>query len=169
MTRQRLLQLVILSGLALVIVAVWSIKYTSQPSFCHSCHEMQPMYQAWQTSAHREVNCLSCHSDPGVGGLLRTKMKGLGEVYKHFTGTYERPITITADTEAFSARCLRCHQDIFRRAGANLGPHNEAHRQMGMQCARCHQPLVHNPEQNTRPPSREICVGCHGTTDPGKK
>lgn len=167
--RRNLLKTVILSGLALLIAAIAGAEFTSRPSFCRSCHEMQPMYDAWQTSAHREVACLRCHADPGVVGLARAKINGLGEVYYHFARAYQQPIRITTETKGFSARCLSCHEKTWEQARAETGPHNPSHRQIGLPCTRCHQPLVHDPQRNTTTPPRQVCVGCHGTTNPGGK
>ncbi|GAW92988.1 cytochrome c3 family protein [Calderihabitans maritimus] len=145
--------------LAITALIVLGIEYTSRPEFCSSCHEMKEFYTSWTTSSHRNVNCLKCHSDPGLVGLIKTKIKALGEVYHHFTQTYETPIKINSETWSFSRRCLRCHQEVVDKSN---GPHNQKHFAMEMACTRCHEGLVHNPQTNTRLPSRQICRSCHG-------
>lgn len=154
--RKLLLSVSILSlvGLALVVVA---IKYTSGSAFCVNCHEMKPIYEAWQSSKHSSVECMKCHSDPGIVGLVETKVKALSEVYRHFTKTYRQPITIDADTAAFSNRCLRCH-DIKGKSPE----HNLTHFSSDVNCADCHQGLVHNPATNRKLPTSDICEKCHG-------
>lgn len=153
-------RLVVYGGLAIVLgLALFgAVKYTSRSEFCITCHEMKPLYSTWKNSSHSSVECIKCHSDPGVVGLVKTKTQALKEVYLHITGTYEQPITINWDTAAFTARCLGCHQDIKGRGTA----HNLSHFNVNITCADCHKGLVHNSETNNRLPSRKVCIRCHG-------
>src|SRR5947199_178535 len=34
--------------------------YSESPSFCRSCHIMEPYYQAWHSSKHKDVACVEC-------------------------------------------------------------------------------------------------------------
>ncbi|MHB1420249.1 MAG: cytochrome c3 family protein [Bacillota bacterium] len=159
----RSLGIIALLGLALVVTAIIGMEYTSRPAFCPTCHEMNPMFRTWLMSGHNKVSCLSCHGKPGVTGLVRTKLDGLDQVYKHFTNSYKRPITVKIDTKDFSQRCLSCHQDIAKAwKNSKTGPHNQQHSSMGFACLQCHQGLVHNEKTNQSPLSREICRKCHG-------
>lgn len=145
-----------LSGF-LSLALLGAMKYTSRSEFCLSCHEMKPVYTTWQSSNHQSVSCVQCHSDPGLGGLIQTKVQALAEVYRHITKTYRQPITIDSDTAAFTNRCLRCH-DI---KGKN-DVHNLAHFTANVNCAACHLGLVHNPDTNRKLPGSEVCKKCHG-------
>ncbi|MHB1125929.1 MAG: cytochrome c3 family protein [Bacillota bacterium] len=160
----RLLGLIVVLGLGLIVTAIIGMEYTSRPAFCPTCHEMNPMFRTWLTSSHRNVSCLSCHGEPGVAGLIRTKLDGLEQVYRHVTNSYKRPITITSDTRAFSQRCLACHQDIDKaeKNAATTGPHNPKHVSAGLTCTQCHKGLVHNEKTNQTMPSRDTCRSCHG-------
>lgn len=145
-------------GVLLAATFAGAVEYTSQPSFCTKCHEMKPTYETWESSSHSSVQCISCHSDPGVAGLIKTKAQALEEVYRHITNTYKKPITITSDTSTFSRRCLKCHADIEGR-----GPsHNKTHFTMNIACTGCHRGLVHNAGTNRKLPTRQVCVRCHG-------
>lgn len=146
----------IVSILALALAG--SIKYTSRSQFCIICHEMKPIYKTWQSSAHKSVECIKCHSDPGFAGLVTTKTEALREVYLHITGNYRDPVQMKTDTSTFTRRCLSCHKDIKGKGK----PHNDAHFEVNMNCVDCHKGLVHNPKTNNKVPSREICVKCHG-------
>ena len=152
-------------GPLLVIIAAGAflttgmIKYTSRSEFCINCHEMTPTYQTWQSSSHKNVECIKCHSDPGTAGLVRTKTNALKEVYLHVTGNYETPITISTDNAAFTNRCLGCHQGIKGKGE----PHNNKHFEADIACTDCHQGMVHNEKTNRETPTREICIRCHGT------
>lgn len=156
--RTRKYVLVIGTILVLTVVLAGAIKFTSQSGFCDTCHEMEPSFKAWQSSSHNSVECIKCHSEPGVIGLIKTKAQALSEVYRHITGNYKTPITITSDTAAFSNRCLRCHENIKGKDTA----HNLKHFKVGAQCMGCHQGLVHNPQSNNKVPDRKVCVPCHG-------
>lgn len=154
----RTIFLVVGGVLLITLVLVGAVEYTSRSGFCRTCHEMEPIYASWQSSAHKNVECIKCHSDPGVVGLIKTKTKALKEVYSHITGNYKTPITITSDTGAFTARCLRCHQNIKAKGK----PHNKLHFASNINCMECHRGLVHNPNTNKTPPGRGVCVKCHG-------
>lgn len=151
--------LIITSAAVLAALVLFgAMEYTSRSSFCAGCHEMKPMYTAWQASRHAKVACIKCHTDPGAIGLVKTKTKALGEVYLHFRGAYKKPITITSETTAFSKRCLKCHEDIKGKSK----PHNPTHFRMEMTCVDCHEGLVHDRAHNRRPPTYDICAKCHG-------
>jgi len=154
---RKLLLFVSLFSLVGIALVVGAIKYTSGSAFCITCHEMEPIYEAWQSSTHKSVECMKCHSDPGAVGLVQTKVKALSEVYRHFTNTYKKPITINADTAAFSNRCLRCHD--IKGEGTE---HNLAHFESNVNCADCHKGLVHHPETNQKLPTSDVCQECHG-------
>ena len=151
---------VILIGVLIILglVLAGAVKYTSRSGFCIVCHEMGPIYKTWQTSSHKSVECIKCHSDPGFAGLVTTKTEALREVYLHVTGKYKDPIQMKADTSKFTKRCLSCHKDIKGKGK----PHNDRHFQVNMQCYDCHKGLVHDPKSNNKLPSRKICVKCHG-------
>src|SRR6266498_2390619 len=48
-------------------------EYSMQPAFCQSCHIMEPYYQAWHQSTHKNVPCVDCHFPPGAGNVLYGK------------------------------------------------------------------------------------------------
>ncbi|MCK4419745.1 NapC/NirT family cytochrome c, partial [Candidatus Aerophobetes bacterium] len=65
---------------AILVVSLVGFEVTSLPIFCSSCHNMKPYYESWKVSSHNEVNCIKCHSDPGLVPYLKTKANGLVEV-----------------------------------------------------------------------------------------
>ena len=154
MGRKKLLLTIAISGFLLVVLSVGVIEFTSQPRFCYNCHEMGALYDAWEQGKHKEVACLKCHAEPGVAGLVRTKAKGLREVYVHFTNPQIEPEE-KADTWEFSQRCLACHDNIQ----APGGPHNEKHFEMEFVCVKCHSGVAHDPGYES--PSAEVCAQCH--------
>ncbi|MBI3096724.1 MAG: NapC/NirT family cytochrome c [Planctomycetes bacterium] len=94
----------VLGVIALAVLAAWS----TSPSFCRSCHIMEPYYQAWANSKHKEVSCVECHYPPGSPQtILWKKFQALSQVAKFVTRTYSsKPYAEVED-----ASCLRsgCH------------------------------------------------------------
>src|SRR3989338_6674 len=65
------------------------VHYSESPSFCKSCHIMEPYYKAWKTSKHNFVKCVECHYPPGSPKtLLWKKFQALSQVAKYVTRTY---------------------------------------------------------------------------------
>jgi len=154
--KKKLKWVIVISGILLIFFAVAAVEVTSQPRFCYSCHEMGPLYEAWQDSFHKDIACLKCHAEPGVSGLIRTKAKGLRELYVHFTNPQVEPRE-DADTWGFSLRCLECHDEVKEKGG----PHNKKHFEMKFVCVKCHEGIGHDAELSNKLPSREICAQCH--------
>jgi nitrate/TMAO reductase-like tetraheme cytochrome c subunit len=46
--------------LLMAIMGFAVIKITGQPKFCVTCHYMQPFYDAWETSTHKDIPCSEC-------------------------------------------------------------------------------------------------------------
>lgn len=154
--------LLIMAGLVVFffIFTAWTIGYTSKSEFCGTCHEMGTMHQTWINSSHKNIACIECHSEPGVKGLVKAKVKGIKELYIHVSAT-----NITPQAEAKDINCLSCHQEKVstnvEKAGAAKNPHTIKHFDNGMTCISCHGGLVHNDKVNTSTPSRESCISCH--------
>ena len=55
------IQLAILGVIVATISAVGFIEYSAQPGFCDNCHIMEPYYDSWQLSSHKDVPCIQCH------------------------------------------------------------------------------------------------------------
>ncbi len=138
------------------------IEYTNQTSFCGTtCHEMDPMYQTWQTSNHKVVECADCHEKPGLSGTVESKWKGTKELLIHISGNVPDPIKIENTNDV---NCYVCHQDKIKEAEiavARKNPHTAKHFENGMNCVTCHTGLVHNDMANKSLPSRNRCYTCH--------
>jgi len=130
-------------GLLLLIGAT---KYSTSPSFCRSCHIMEPYYQAWAGSKHNKVNCVDCHYPPGKPeDHLWKKFQSLSQVAKYVTRTYSsRPYAEVEDSA-----CLRmgCHSTRLLKSKVTFGkgimfdhkPHlTEERRGRHLRCTSCH-------------------------------
>ncbi|OGR97467.1 MAG: hypothetical protein A2902_06930 [Elusimicrobia bacterium RIFCSPLOWO2_01_FULL_64_13] len=104
--RRRFFYLVGGGAVASLIILLGLAKYSESPSFCHSCHIMEPYYQAWKGSKHNSVSCVTCHYPPGSPKtILWKKFQALSQVAKYVTRTYSsKPFAEVED-----AACLQCH------------------------------------------------------------
>jgi hypothetical protein len=102
---------IVLVGLGLVLVGVVGFFATAQatdaPSFCATCHEMQPYVTAWHVGQHhKSVGCVECHVDTGVARYTH-KFVALIEVWDHFTKRPAFPMSPPFSVPDY--RCQRCH------------------------------------------------------------
>jgi nitrate/TMAO reductase-like tetraheme cytochrome c subunit len=84
-------------------------EYSMQPDFCRSCHIMEPYYQAWHTSTHKNVPCTDCHFEPGVNKTIYGKFQASSQAIKYITDTYgSKP-----HAEIRDSSCMRsgCHEE----------------------------------------------------------
>jgi nitrate/TMAO reductase-like tetraheme cytochrome c subunit len=109
--------------------------YTDRPAFCPSCHGMKPFYDAWQTSAHKDISCIECHVEPGYRNRTLHKFVALQEVYAEvFThATYPN-----YNAEIPDSRCLRCHPDVPTKVPSAGKFSHHMHLDRGVGCAKCH-------------------------------
>jgi nitrate/TMAO reductase-like tetraheme cytochrome c subunit len=116
--------------------------------------------ESWTTSAHKNVECIECHSKPGLEGTVETKANGLRQAYLHLTTDEFNPKAPVNDVN-----CLSCHQGKVStntdQALLRKNPHNVKHFENGMNCLSCHTGLVHDVKVNTLVPTRDTCVTCH--------
>lgn len=155
-----LVALAILLGLVGVASAsVPAFKASEAPAFCSSCHEMQPFYEAWQTGAHKTVDCVDCHVDPGTVDHVTHKVPAAKELLIHVTGDPKFP---GADVKVPHERCLKCHGDIGTKKTANGFSHAQHIKQTP--CVTCHRNVGHKvtaetlKAQNLLKPGTEIAT-----------
>jgi nitrate/TMAO reductase-like tetraheme cytochrome c subunit len=83
-------------------------EYSMQPDFCRSCHIMEPYYQAWHQSTHKNVPCTDCHFEPGMNNTVYGKFQASSQAVKYVTATYgSKP-----HAEIRDSSCMRsgCHE-----------------------------------------------------------
>lgn len=148
-----------------VLAGFW--KVSSSPSFCNSCHIMEPYVTAWKHSKHSTVACIDCHYPPGFRDTLWVKYQAISQVAKWATQTYSsKPFAVVED-----ASCLRsgCHsQSQLEGAGPvsfkqgvrfNHQPHLDPSK-IGRQlrCASCHAQIVVDKHFEV---AKSTCFLCH--------
>ncbi|MFP7297256.1 cytochrome c3 family protein [Neobacillus niacini] len=119
------------------------VETTSSSEFCSSCHEMKPQYYTLKASSHSEVDCASCHVQPGAENYVKSKANGVVELYKKQTDSYLAPIKMPnlIPDEA----CERCHNMNSRSvtpSGDIIIPHDK-HKTEGIECVQCHSGTAH--------------------------
>ncbi|WP_066315049.1 NapC/NirT family cytochrome c [Bacillus sp. FJAT-29814] len=119
------------------------LKATSSSEFCSSCHEIKPEYYTWKVSTHSEVECISCHVEPGAKNLAKAKVEGVVELYKKTTDTYTAPIQMPKDIP--NSACESCHNMKTRDVTASgdlIIPHDK-HMDKDIKCTQCHSGVAH--------------------------
>ena len=135
-------------------------EYSMSPEFCRSCHIMEPYYQAWRKSAHRDVSCSDCHFEPGLLNTLKGKFEASSQAVKYLTNTYgSKP-----HAEVQDASCLRdgCHDRSSLKSAAKW----EVPRQRGG-----HVTIRFDHTTHLKPDRRGKklrCVSCHSQTVRGQ-
>jgi hypothetical protein len=90
--------------LLFLAISATSFYLSEKPFLCRECHEIKPYYEAWKYSPHKDVSCLSCHSEEGIVSVVKVKYRGLRNALKHFT---EEKISVK--TNVSEKACLNCH------------------------------------------------------------
>ena len=151
--------LVVFPGLALLLGAGRAIDAAKTPTFCGSCHVMEP----WMHDLHDpdsknlaavhyqnrfilEDQCYTCHTDYGLGGPLRAKLTGMVHLFKYETGTYTTPIELYHSYDF--GNCLHCHGESKRYREAHEDS-LEALADGSMGCTDCHE-NVHPPQEGKK-------------------
>jgi len=163
--------------LLLVIVILLGMggfaEYSVRPEFCRSCHIMEPYYQAWHTSTHKNVPCVDCHFEPGLEKTLYGKWQATSQAVKYLTATYgSKP-----HAEVRDASCLRvgCHETrllqgksewtVHTDRGADVTVHfdhtphlGELRRGKQLRCVSCHSQIVQGQHITV---TLDTCFICH--------
>ena len=153
--------MIIASGIIIVGASFQVIE--AQPEFCGSCHEMELYYDTWTNSTHHdEVDCLGCHTEPGVAGFIDAKIRGITELIAHITGRYEFPIPPRVRIK--NPQCLRCHTDTAEIPDNVIDARHDIHLEEDVRCSDCHWKLVHVMGDEPRVIQMNQCDDCHNAT-----
>lgn len=161
--------LVVAAVIVTIITTSAFIEATSQPGFCVSCHVMQPYFDAWRTSTHHKVTCVTCHVPPGVEGTIKHKFMAFSMVANYATGLYRRS---KPWAEIDDASCLRggCHETRLLKSTENFKgvifdhrPHLEQpRRDRRLRCTSCHAQIVQGEHISV---TEGTCFLCHFKPD----
>jgi nitrate/TMAO reductase-like tetraheme cytochrome c subunit len=151
--------------LALLFVGL-SAEYTSRPTFCPTCHYMEPYYDSWLAApAHAEVSCVECHFPPGIAGTIRGKLEGLVQVVNYLGSSYTRRKP-WAEIDDISCLQSGCHDTRllegtvgFKGVAFDHGPHlGDLRRGKELRCTSCHSQIVQGDHIRV---TETTCFLCH--------
>lgn len=155
MKNKKLYRAYVIAGIATAFILLsssgfytyWSI--ASPDKTCVSCHEINPSFNTWASSPHREISCFECHGSALENGLHSLKEKSK-MVFTHISDDVKSEDLKMNEEQilATMTRCTNCHQteyyawksgghsamyaDIFLHEG-----HNRTE-QLNGDCLRCH-------------------------------
>lgn len=117
---------------------------------CGSCHEINPLVNEWQHSAHREVKCTECHGTALSNGIHSLKEK-TGMILTHFTKQKKREDIKLTEQQVLeiSDQCARCHRSEY--AKWKSGGHSATYGDIFM-----------NGRHNMEEAPYWACLRCHG-------
>ena len=145
---------------AFIVGGIAFAEYSMQPDFCRSCHIMEPYYQAWHNSTHRDIPCGDCHFEPGWESTIRGKFEASSQAVKYITNTYgSKP-----HAEVRDASCLRagCHEHRLLEGKVQWPIHTQSGNPITIQ-------FDHTPHiQELRRGKKLRCVSCHSQMVQGK-
>jgi nitrate/TMAO reductase-like tetraheme cytochrome c subunit len=135
-------------------------EYSMQPAFCQSCHIMEPYYQAWHQSTHKNVPCTECHFEPGVQKTLYGKFQASSQAIKYITNTYgSKP-----HAEIRDSSCTRegCHDKRILQGKVDWKVQTERDGEVTIH-------FDHTPHLQTERRGKQLrCVSCHSQIVQGK-
>ncbi len=146
--------------------------YSMSPSFCNSCHIMKPYYEAWKTSKHSQVACVTCHMPPQTEAAMWAKFQSVNHVVQFITKKYSsKPYAQIED-----GSCLRssCHATnilkgkITFKKGIRFD--HQAHlgnlrRGKQLRCTSCHSQIVVGTHIEV---TESTCYLCHFKSTEGQ-
>jgi len=150
---------------ALLVLFVFSVEFTSSSNFCASCHYMKPFFESWKASTHKDVACKVCHYPPGLKSFFRTKIEGLVMVGRYWTRLY---VKSKPWAEIQDESCLRpgCHDRRLLEGKVAFGKvvfDHKAHfedlkRGKKLRCTSCHSQIVQGQHITV---TSSTCFICH--------
>ena len=150
-----------------VAVVLVAAAYTERSSFCvTACHEMEPYGRSWRASAHKDVQCVTCHIKPGALALAEAKLAALREVYVHVRGQVKPPIFVTEHIPDETCTKSGCHPASSLDRTVKWDSMTFSHQQHATVplCIDCHARVVHTRIPGhvyIAPTTMAFCLRCH--------
>jgi nitrate/TMAO reductase-like tetraheme cytochrome c subunit len=139
----KILTLTVLFLALFFTIGIFGLKATSNASFCASCHEMKPEVYTWKASTHSEVDCVSCHIEPGAKQIAKDKAGLIVKALKKDESENVAPIRMPKEIP--DSACEKCH-NVFTReftvSGDIIIPHDK-HKEEDVTCIQCHNGVAH--------------------------
>jgi cytochrome c nitrite reductase small subunit len=125
---------------------------STDPAACVNCHIMQPQFDGWQHSSHRQAAvCIDCHLPHSFLQKYWVKAENGYRHGKLFTmQTFVEPIRAQpAALAILQDNCVRCHESLVHE----LAP-GSALDQDGIRCVHCHADVGHGDRTGLGGPLR---------------
>jgi cytochrome c nitrite reductase small subunit len=146
--------LIIISGSAYVAYRFYDFSQNN-PKFCVGCHLMQPAYDTWELSEHKQLNCHDCHhlSVSELNGLL------MSFVLKRPTVVPERHKEHVIVKQKY---CNQCHTE-GKAVRINTSLFHAKHVYMEqLECTQCHGEIKADKSGlHSFLPTEKFCTKCH--------
>ncbi len=156
-------------GIILFLVLLFlsiSAELTSRPSFCPTCHYMQTFYDSWKASKHHDVDCVECHFEPGLTGVIKGKLNGLVQIVNYMSASYKKRKP-WADIPDNTCTRSGCHERqaildtnyYVKGIQFNHKHHlQELRRGKTLKCISCHSQIVQGTHMEV---TYTTCFNCH--------
>ena len=124
---------------------------STDPGVCANCHIMQPQFDSWQKSSHKNVAvCADCHLPHEFVPKYIAKAENGYHHAKGFTfQNFHEPIMIQAkSSQILQDNCLACHGKMVNEMvmGATTDPN-------AVRCVHCHAGVGHGPRAGLGAPA----------------
>ncbi len=137
---------------AIVLLSIPSGSFYYQYSggrACTGCHEIQPSFDKWHSSTHRNTACTSCHGS-ALSFDVQFHFANFRRVVAHFRGQDTNHIHLKhTDLYPVVERCRKCHQQEY--ADWHAGPHGATYSRIFL-----------DQKHNAKRLLMDDCLRCHG-------
>ena len=120
----------------------WSY-LSKDPKSCINCHVMNPQWDSWQHSSHKNVaDCITCHMPHTFVNKWYTKaLNGWNHGKAFTTGNIPEPMVITKrNKEIVLENCVECHKTTVSTMHVSMSRKHEADEPT---CTTCHGNVGH--------------------------
>ncbi|MEE9611009.1 MAG: ammonia-forming cytochrome c nitrite reductase subunit c552 [Desulfatiglandales bacterium] len=146
-------------------VSVIMYNISNSPTFCSSCHNMDPYVESWKVSSHKDISCVTCHYKPGFLNHLKGKFKD-GQVSMVYFITGKNPGKYHAEIHDSSCLQSGCHErsklpdnGVYKTIRFSHSRHlSQLRRGKKLRCTTCHGQIVQGAHLKVDP---EDCFICH--------
>ncbi len=161
---RRFAMIAVIVSAVVLIGTVVSIKATSRPKFCRSCHFMETYYDSWARSTHNETACIKCHYPPGIKGVVARQYRAVIGMAMFITGRYsDEPRAEVSDANCLADGChagqLVNDEVIYRGVAFSHDRHlTDETRGKHLRCTSCHSQIVQGDHMTV---TENSCFLCH--------
>ena len=162
------LVLLLIIGAVLIAGGTSGYMYIGSNQFCaYKCHQMSTRGATWRQSSHKDIKCITCHSEPGFIGEVKAHIDGIHYLESFLKDTTRHgTIFATRRNPARLKSCVYCHPvEKLQDETEEIRMYHEKHvAKEKLLCTACHRDAIHGTlsfETNMIKPKEELCLACH--------